>query len=164
MYTPKFIITNKILKNTGIIEAAREVIDHAPLLPYYEREFQKEALVRSVHYGTHIEGNELNLNQAEKVMEGEEILARDRDIQEVINYRKVIDYIGELSSQEDLKIDENLILKLHLLLKVNLIVVSVFFQQSPPHLSLQSVSKISNTSLTVSFGFRVSDFEFLASS
>lgn len=113
MFTPRFSITNKILKNIGLIEACREVIDHAPLLPYYEREFQKEALVRSVHYGTHIEGNELNLDQAEKVMEGKEVLARDRDIQEVINYRKVMEFIGELSSKESLVIDEELIKKLH---------------------------------------------------
>lgn len=113
MFTPKFSITNKILKNIGIIEACREVIDHAPLLPYYEREFQKEALVRAVHYGTHIEGNELNLSQAEKVMEGKEVLARDRDIQEVINYRKVMEYIGHLSARENVKVDEELILELH---------------------------------------------------
>jgi Fic family protein len=113
MYQPTFTITNKILKNIGIIEACREVINHAPLLPYYERQFQKDALVRSVHYGTHIEGNELNLDQAEKVLEGEEVLARDRDIQEVINYRKVIEFIDELSSQEDLTVDEELIKKLH---------------------------------------------------
>ena len=99
MFNPKFSITNNILKNIGTIEACREVIDHAPLLPYYEREFQKDALVRSVHYGTHIEGNALNLDQAEKVMEGHEVLARDRDIQEVINYRKVIDYIEVKSSK-----------------------------------------------------------------
>ncbi len=96
MFQPQFSITNKILKNIGTIEACREVIDHAPLLPYYEREFQKEALVRSVHFGTHIEGNELNLSQAEKVLEGKEVLARDRDIQEVINYRKAIDFISQL--------------------------------------------------------------------
>ena len=113
MFNPKFSITNKILKNIGIIEACREVINHAPLLPYYEREFQKDALVRSVHYGTHIEGNELNLNQAEKVIDGKEVLARDRDIQEVINYRKVMEYIDHLSSNESLQIDEKLIKQLH---------------------------------------------------
>lgn len=113
MFEPKFYITNQILKSIGIIEAAREVINHAPLLPYYEKEFRKEALVRSVHYGTHIEGNELNIDQAEKVLEGEDVLARDRDIQEVINYRKVMDYIGELSARVDLEIDEDLIKKLH---------------------------------------------------
>src|SRR3989344_2254116 len=114
MFTPQFSITNKILKNIGIIEACREVIDHAPLLPYYEREFQKDALVRSVHYGTHIEGNELNLNQAEEVIDGKEVLARDRDIQEVINYRRVIELIDQLSiSNSQFLIDEELIKKLH---------------------------------------------------
>jgi Fic family protein len=114
MFEPKYHITNQILKSIGTIEACREIIDHAPLLPYYERQFQKDALVRSVHYGTHIEGNELNLTQAEKVLEGEDVLARDRDIQEVLNYRKVIEYIDQISNTNDqIKIDEDLILKLH---------------------------------------------------
>ena len=111
MYTPKYTINNTILKNIGIIEAAREVIDHAPLLPYYEKEFQKDAMVRSVHHGTHIEGNELNLDQAEKVLEGQEVVARQRDIQEVINYRRVMQFLGEVSGE--IKIDEAFIKKLH---------------------------------------------------
>ena len=109
MFNPKFSITNKILKNVGVIEASREVIENAPLLPYYEKQFKQDALVRSVHYGTHIEGNELNLDQAEKVIEGQEVIARDRDIQEVINYRKVMELIGETSKE----IDEDLIKKIH---------------------------------------------------
>ncbi len=85
-----------MLRLIGTIEAAKEVIDNAPLLPYYEKKFQAEALIRSVHYGTHIEGNELNLSDAEKVVMGQHVVARERDIQEVINYRKVIENIGEL--------------------------------------------------------------------
>ena len=68
MYSPKFTITNKILKNIGSIEASKEVIDNAPLLPYFEKEFREDAMVRTVHYGTHIEGNELNFSEAEKVL------------------------------------------------------------------------------------------------
>ena len=94
MYQPRFTITNKILKNIGSIEASKEIIDNAPLLPYFEKEFREDAIVRSVHYGTHIEGNELNLSEAEKVLMGQDVSARDRDIQEVINYRKVMDYIS----------------------------------------------------------------------
>ncbi len=120
MYSPKFIITNKILKNIGVIEACREVIDHAPLLPYYEKRFQKDAIVRAVHFGTHIEGNELNLSQAEKVLEGQEVVARDRDIQEVINYRKVMDFIGEEKS-EDAQITEELIKHIHELTVVKIL-------------------------------------------
>ncbi len=111
MYSPKYTITNAILRNIGIIEASREVIDHAPLLPYYEKEFQKDAMIRSVHHGTHIEGNELNLDQAEQVIEGQDVVARARDIQEVINYRRVTEYLGELKGE--VKIDEEFIKKLH---------------------------------------------------
>lgn len=110
MYSPTYSITNTILKNIGTIEACREVIRHAPLLPYYEKKFQNEALVRSVHYGTHIEGNELNLSQAERVVMGQQVVARERDIQEVLNYRKAMDYIGEHPKHE---ISDWLILHLH---------------------------------------------------
>jgi len=112
MYIPKYVITNRILKNIGMIEACKQIIDNAPLLPYYEREFQKDAMIRTVHYGTHIEGNELNLSQAEKVLSGIEIPARDRDIQEVINYRKAMDYISQVNS-ESLDISEDIIKKIH---------------------------------------------------
>jgi len=114
MYAPKFTINNNILKNIGIVEASREVIDHAPLLPYYERQFRNDALVRTVHYGTHIEGNELNLDQAEKVLAGQNVVARDRDIQEVINYRKAMGFIDKIKKQKsNLKIDEETIKNLH---------------------------------------------------
>jgi Fic family protein len=114
MYSPKYQITNKILKNISNIEASREIIDHAPLLPYFEKEFRDEAMVRSVHYGTHIEGNELNLSEAEKVLQGMQISARDRDIQEVINYRKVIEYIGQTNLiKSSAEITEEIILQIH---------------------------------------------------
>jgi len=117
MFQPIFVITNKILKNIGQIEASKEIIDHAPLLPYFEKEFQKDAIVRTVHFGTHIEGNELNLSQAEKILEGKEISARERDIQEIINYRKVIEYIGKIQKLEKkenkFKITEEIIKEIH---------------------------------------------------
>lgn len=116
MYNPTYSITNKILRYIGTIEACKEVIDHAPLLPYYEKKFQNDALVRMVHYGTHIEGNELDLSQAERVVMGQHIIARERDIQEVINYRKVIEYIEEARIQNaEFRISEEFIKKLHAL-------------------------------------------------
>lgn len=114
MYSPKYTITNAILKYIGIIEAAKEVIDHAPLLPYYEKKFQNEAIVRSVHYGTHIEGNELDFRQAEKVMQGQDVVARERDVQEVINYRRAMEFIGTAKVVDrKIPVDEELIKKLH---------------------------------------------------
>jgi Fic family protein len=96
MYNPKFTISNNILKNIGRIEAAKEVIINAPLVPYYEKQFRTEAIARTVHHGTHIEGNDLNLDQTMKVLEGKEVVAKQRDIQEVINYRNVVELLSEL--------------------------------------------------------------------
>lgn len=110
MYRPSFSITNKILRNTGEVEAAKEVIEHAPLLPFWEKKFQDEAVLRSTHYGTHIEGNELSLSQVQRIFDGEHVTARERDVQEVINYRKVVEFIGR---KKDSKIDEGTILELH---------------------------------------------------
>lgn len=113
MYSPRFTITNKILKNIGSIEASKEIIDKAPLLPYYERQFQTDALVRTVHFGTHIEGNELSLAGAEKVLKGEDVRARDRDVQEVINYRKVMELIQTKKQKSKIKINEETIKEIH---------------------------------------------------
>ncbi|QQS39216.1 Fic family protein [Candidatus Woesebacteria bacterium] len=99
MYSPKFSITNKILQNIGAIEACKEVIENAPLVPYYEKQFKSEAIVRTVHHATHIEGNDLSLDQTKKVLEGEQVLGRERDIQEVINYRNVVSLLDELMSK-----------------------------------------------------------------
>ena len=100
MYSPKYVINNKILKNIGAIEAAKEVIENAPLVPYFEKDFKSDALVRTVHHGTHIEGNDLSLDQTKQILEGKDVVATERDIQEVINYRQVVDLLDELKTEE----------------------------------------------------------------
>ncbi|MFA6007216.1 MAG: Fic family protein [Candidatus Shapirobacteria bacterium] len=96
MFSPLFTINNQILKNIGIIEAAKAIIDEAPLIPAYEKQFQQEAIVRTVHYGTRIEGNDLTYQEVAKLVEGRQITATERDIQEVINYRNVVSYLEEI--------------------------------------------------------------------
>ncbi|MDO8340923.1 MAG: Fic family protein [Candidatus Woesebacteria bacterium] len=97
MYSPKFVISNKVLKNIGQVEASKEVIENAPLVPSFEKQFQTDAIAKTIHHGTHIEGNELNLVQTKKILEGQEVYGRPRDIQEVVNYRNVMTLLDELS-------------------------------------------------------------------
>ncbi len=97
MYTPKYSISNKILKNIGAIEASKEVIESAPLVPTFQKQFQTDAVIKTVHHGTHIEGNDLTYLQTKKILEGGEVYGRPRDIQEVINYRNVITLLDELA-------------------------------------------------------------------
>lgn len=123
MFKPNYTITNRILKGIGTIEACREVIANAPLVPAWEARFREEAIIRTVHYGTHLEGNDLNLTEAARVVElagakkindAENIsgvVGKQRDIQEVINYRKVIEYIDGFEKKD--KIDEKVIKKIH---------------------------------------------------
>lgn len=127
---PKFTITNQILTNIGLIEAAREVIQNSPLVPTYERQFKKEAIARTVHYATALEGNALNLTEVRRIIEGspegeadsgfmnhesnqQGMVARERDVQEVINYRDAIDYMDRLSQRENKQISEETITEMN---------------------------------------------------
>mgnify|MGYP000880988372 CR=1 FL=1 len=107
MYKPYFNLTNNLLTYISSIESAKALIDHSPLVPAWEAKFKKDAMARTIHFGTKIEGNDLTQDQAQKVSrlelvdDPEEaakragIIARERDIQEVLNYRNVIKWIDE---------------------------------------------------------------------
>lgn len=115
MFIPKYSITNKTLKNIGVIDASREVILNAPLIPVWEARFRREAIERTIHYGTHIEGNNLSLENVQEVLDGKEVIARERDIQEVLNYRNVLKYIDSISENEnkDFTISNETLLDIH---------------------------------------------------
>ncbi|MCR4325097.1 MAG: Fic family protein [Candidatus Curtissbacteria bacterium] len=123
MYSPKFTINSAILKYIGKIEASKEIIENAPLVPAYEAKFRQEAIIRTVHHGTHIEGNELDTGEVAAVLAaGPEGLgpggkdigidARDRDIQEVLNYRNVLKFIDK-SKNKKAKFSEKDLLAIH---------------------------------------------------
>ncbi len=103
MYQPKYHITNKLLALVGSVDAAREVITTAPLIPAWERKFQNEARIRTIHHGTHLEGNNLDIDQVQQIVGDTTVLnthiAKERDIQEVINYREVMLYLDTIYNQ-----------------------------------------------------------------
>lgn len=127
MFTPKYKISNNLLKYIGRIEACKEVITNAPLVPAWEARFREDARVRTIHYGTRIEGNDLTKEQASMLMNvqgtgpaetlGEQVgvVARDRDIQEVLNYRNVLRWIDEWGSftQKRPEYSEHIVKTLH---------------------------------------------------
>jgi Fic family protein len=127
MYVPKYFITTDILKNVGVVEAAREVIENAPLVPSWEMKFREEAMLRAAHYGTALEGNDLSMGEAKLIVERgvgsvdeateEGIVARERDVQEVINYRNVLQFLeayrDERKNQEGWEYTKELMLEMH---------------------------------------------------
>jgi Fic family protein len=126
MYEPRYIITHNILRYIGSIEAAREMVNNAALVPAWEAQFQAAALHRNVHHGTHLEGNGLSKEQAERIIilpdtQAEEaaekagIVGRNRDVQEVINYREVMRWIDELGSmgRDRISLSEDVFKQIH---------------------------------------------------
>lgn len=107
MFQTNFTITTNLLTYISRIESAKSLIDLSPLVPSWEAKFREDAMARTIHYGTKIEGNDLTEAQAQAVVRMDQvvdpaevqektgILARERDIQEVINYRNVIGWIDK---------------------------------------------------------------------
>lgn len=156
MYVPKYTITTDILRNIGLVEAAREVIENAPLVPAWEMRFQEEAKLRAAHYGTVLEGNDLTMGEAKIIIDqnigtvGDAatagVVARERDVQEVINYRNVLDFIGRVKSDEHEYTQETL-LEIH-----RLVTEKIINKESTG--SFRKTQVILRNSITGEVGFR----------
>jgi len=84
---------------------------NSPFIPKWEVSLRREAIIRSAHSSTAIEGNRLSLEQVSDLAQGREIMATRKDKQEVLNYLKVLQSIDKLTDGK--KITEKGILKIH---------------------------------------------------
>lgn len=110
MFNPKFTITSGILNDLNAIEVMKAKIAACKIHPKEELLLKKEAILSMVHNSTAIEGNRLNEFEVKKVLAGKKVSASARDIYEVKNYKKAIDYI---SKKKPSVITENDILNIH---------------------------------------------------
>ncbi|MFH1823615.1 MAG: Fic family protein [Candidatus Firestonebacteria bacterium] len=114
MFKPKFKYNNKIVNLLTKISSARELILHSPLIPKWEVIIRKEAIVRSAHSSTSIEGNRLSLEQVNELALGREVMATRKDKQEVLNYLNVLGKIDKLTDGK--VITEKNVLDIHKML------------------------------------------------
>ena len=96
MFKPNFQYTGKIVNHLTQIAVARELILNSPLIPKWEVTLRREAIIRSAHSSTSIEGNRLSLDQVSDLAQGREVMATRKDKQEVLNYLKVLEDIEKL--------------------------------------------------------------------
>ena len=111
MFRPNFIYTDSMVNNLLEIYSTKEFIANAPMVVEMEVSLKREALLKSVHHSTAIEGNPLSLNQVDKLAKGIEINAQKKAKQEVLNYLNVLENLDKYS--ENGKITEKNILQLH---------------------------------------------------
>jgi Fic family protein len=102
IWTPNYILTNKIVNHLTAIEAARVIVDNASLPPGAIADLSRQARIRATHYSTRIEGNRLTLEEAEEVITGRRRVfhGRERDVSEVKNYWEALTYIEDLVAQK----------------------------------------------------------------
>lgn len=94
MYTPKYTISNELLRKVAEIEKLRSQIDGSYILPEREIELRYRASVEATHSSTSIEGNPLNLKQVEKVLiDGKELTRHQYAEIEIKNYKKALDWV-----------------------------------------------------------------------
>lgn len=117
MFKPNFKYSHKIVNLLTKIATARETILNSPFIPQWEVTLRREAILRSVHSSTSIEGNRLSLEQVSELSAGREIMATRKDKQEVLNYLKVLENIGKLTDGKQIK--EKNILNVHRMLTTN---------------------------------------------
>ena len=103
-FNPKYTITGKILNNLTTITSAREVIEQAYLVPKWEAKLRRQALLRNTHSSTAIEGNKLSLEQVESLADGKDVIATNKDKQEVLNYIEELEKIPTLAEKGKMKV------------------------------------------------------------
>ncbi len=118
MFNPKYQITPKILNDLNRIGVIREKISTCPIQPREELRLKRQAILSMVHHSTAIEGNTLNEYEIKKVLDGKKINALEREIYEVKNYKKSLDWIIK---KKDSKVSEKDVLKIHALLSANIL-------------------------------------------
>jgi Fic family protein len=111
MFRPNFSYTDSMVNNLLEIHSIKDFIVNEPLVVEMEISLKRDALLKSVHHSTAIEGNPLTLNQIDKLTKGIEINAQKKAKQEVSNYIKVLENLDKYS--ENGKITEKTILQLH---------------------------------------------------
>jgi Fic family protein len=114
MFKPNFRYTHKIVNNLTQIASARDLILNSPMIPKWEVALRREAIIRSVHSSTSIEGNRLSLEQVSDLAHGREVMATRKDKQEVINYLNILENIDNLTDGN--RVTEKNILSIHKIL------------------------------------------------
>lgn len=114
IWHPKYSITASITKALMEIQTAKTIVENTPLSPTVEAKLRYEARLRSTHFSTKIEGNQLTLKQAKDIIENKtkSIQQRQRDVNEVRNYWDALLKV-ELWAADKRSFSEELIRQIH---------------------------------------------------
>lgn len=116
MFSPRFVITNKILNNLIELERAMLVVDLATLQPEWETKLKLECLTRRAYSVLHFLGASLDIDDVAKIVKDDPerdvkptqlalrtgVVAKEKDVQSVINWlnaNKLVNQTAYLSNK-----------------------------------------------------------------
>jgi Fic family protein len=117
MFEPNFNYDDKIVKNLTFISKSQGIIMSVPYIPNWEVSLRKEAILRSAHSSTAIEGNPLTMEEVSALANGRDIMAKRKDKEEVLNYLETLDKIPEFGSRDPFTLND--LLEIHKVLTKN---------------------------------------------
>lgn len=130
MFSPKYTITNEILKLTGQIDAAREIVEGTAVIPAWDLKLKKDAIERMAYYSAHLDGNDLSHEQVQDLLDGKEVIGSSTNINEILSYKKAHNFatsiINSIGPGKPYHLTQDTINEIHRLLTENIL---------PPHLT-----------------------------
>ena len=118
-FAPNYTITTKAAKALLCIEAVKERMAHLPLTPTVLASLRETARLYTTHYSTMIEGNRLNPQQIQKVLQLDgHFPGRERDEKEVKGYYTALQQVEQWVAKGT-KVTESMIQRLHALVMAN---------------------------------------------
>ncbi|MFZ2664392.1 MAG: hypothetical protein WAX66_03450 [Patescibacteria group bacterium] len=99
MFLPEYSITSKTLKNIAIIEYGKAIIENTTILPSWESQLKKEALIRRIHGSLQLMG--INI-ETQKIKESVENITKSVN-QEISNTTKAVFLIDEISKNNEIE-------------------------------------------------------------
>lgn len=110
---PLFHITNQIAEDLSRIDQAKGFLDATKLSEEWLGAMERRAAVHEAHYSTHIEGSHLTLEQAERLLAGENLPDVDPDDErELRNWIDAFDFVKQYTVG-GAPITERMILEIH---------------------------------------------------
>jgi Fic family protein len=119
MYSPRFTYNNKIINYLNRIEFARGILTQSSIIPELDATLKNRAFMKSVHASTAIEGNTLTFEDVGKLYNGQKVIARKNEKQEVLNYIEVLKEIDKIPLKSKLK--EKTVLNIHKEISTNVL-------------------------------------------
>jgi len=116
MFSPEYLITNKVLTNLIGVEVNAKLIEMAPLSPEWEFKLKKEVQCHRANGMLHFAGNGLDLNSISKIVSDEPnrddragevalrtgVVGKEKDIQALLNLlntSRLVDQVSYLSNK-----------------------------------------------------------------